>query len=1086
MPNIEEITKDHGKIDLNFVLKPIIAHIRENPGKLLRESDGKVYVVTDEIIKGILDDPKFTEEISREGRLFSNLKYADAVATQHKSGVVSEKQMRQITEMEDLIYEHLRSKLKGKEADFFGQSASSYFNALNSVAGKKADIDSQQRSAFPDGLMLKEYPGGNALLRVPHHTIQMSARIPDSVVSEVKRIMKTRLSEESPEEDEIDDIIERVDKDLADHAGHLHNFLGVLDRDTYGRIRRTYACSIMQQMADQLPGGSPAIPYIQRVCDFNELVQRTLPESGLAADDLVLEFPNPHGRGVMPDFDLMTEFAYADALDALPFWVTFSELLSESTSEDRVTTTMGQHFKMNGNVPSKGADSVFEFNVAKLETLAEDIRIALAKGQQPPNEYAVRKVLRIVVLYYVVFRDSDDGKPPRDALTNYNEFKEAITKLTARKTSLDNILTRIADMLKKSASVNKKIQKDFKGLLTSRKLDKLPLNKTTLWLIVSRGILSKTADMENAMPIVPPTNHVASYLRYLKVTCHPGEDYQALIKEDIRFTESLRYLTLPKPDQRGRGMKRDIDRRVLGVLFTPRDNDMNYFSVPFKGLTKLVISYDRNQMHGINSQSGENDMSLAALARLIYVLLAWGVLKSVTRMDDDTKPHAEKTMMMFLSLFSTSLQKDKSAGGFTHDAHKAIEHIIRQHVPTKSQGFKLTGSAQWDKGARPINTKSKAACAYIKKEFKDYRFWNIATGLSSGMDALWDLPEAPGIQKIALISVTSRACDRLRKRSDGDRIVMFGDIQRFEHEMKDDCHFYRHKPVQAFCDDMDAQNCFKSPSVLFASVKKLYEEGFRDVAIVTKVPFTRRIRMTTYNDSTYINPVILRTLHKEMPDMRIYPLFTQKSYGVRLHQGKTAYPIFLPPDAENDEAIQEASDKSTLFRAGSVVTYRIVEGGKVTDRLHSGISDYLFRCYPETMAIQSEAMSVLTTPGKEQACLHEVLRFLHSNAYEKSLSKAGREKSLEAKLDALETIIGEISVGQQADILQFPKPKKGVGTEDKIYTFSVNIIALLKHLENQSDLYREKTEAYNHGKDNIRTPIRAASTRIVYKNKDYS
>ncbi|MEN8217633.1 MAG: hypothetical protein ABFS56_14940 [Pseudomonadota bacterium] len=39
--------------------------------------------------------------------------------------------------------------------------------------------------------------------------------------------------------------------------------------------------------------------------------------------------------------------------------------------------------------------------------------------------------------------------------------------------------------------------------------------------------------------------------------------------------------------------------------------------------------------------------------------------------------------------------------------------------------------------------------------------------------------------------------------------------------------------------------------------------------------------------------------------------------------------------------------------------------------------------------------------------------------------------------------------------LEFPKPKKGKET----YYFSINLIALLKHLENQSNEYRAKVDS---------------------------
>lgn len=1073
---------EHGSIDLNPVIQPIIDALKQDPGNLMRESNGKIYVVTDEITRLVMTKA-FTEDMRRDGRLFQNVKYADAIATFSKDDRTREKQMKHITEMEELIYVHLRSLLNGKESDFFGQDASSCFDALRRVSEKNADISSPQSGLFPDAKLARTYPGTRALLRVPRHTLQISGDIPRALKNAVQNAMRIRLSEICPD-DEIDATIEITEKDLKNRTGRLNDFIAVLVKNAYGRIRRTYACCVLRRMANLLPENSPAIPYVTRVCDFNELVQGTLTESGLTADDLVLEFPTPFGRGTF-EFDLMTEFAYSHSLNPLPFWITFSELLSEETHGDRVTTTMGQHIKMNGKVPAKGFASVFEYHLSKLESLAREIKAARKAGKMPPGEETARRVLRIAVMYYIVFRD--DPEQYRDAGANYKAFRNAINGWTAEKKGLDEILTRIAKPLKAAIPGNKLIRKDFKELLQSRKPDNEPLHKETLYLVISRDILSDPSDMDNAIPIVGPPagNQVTSYLRFLGVSIRPGADDNALIKEDIRFTESLRYLKIPETDQRKRGMRRDINRKVIPALFTPRNNELLRLSIPFEGLTKLIIAYDRDLLHGFrdslpeagpSQSSAQHDDYIAGLAQLIHLLLVYGVLKAVSRIADNYGEfHGDKPMMLMLSLFSTSPQAEKSVRaefndeenrGFTHDAHKAVEHIVRQHIPTKSQGFRLERSADWEKKFLSGQLKKnypgikEAAYNHIRKELgRGYRFWNIITGLSSGMDTLWTLPDEPVIKRIALISVTARPCDRVRKRSPGDRSLMFGHLHRFTHETAETergevRHFYRHHPIQALCDDMDSADAFRNPSILFRSVKKLYAEGFKDVLIVTKAPFTRRIRMTTYSDSTYTNPTLLEALHREMPDLRVYPLFTQKSFGVRLDPGKSEPPMFIPQDPENDVTIQEQSGKSTLFRVGSVVTCRVVRGGEAPDKLHSGITDYLFRCYPETMTIQTEAMSAWTTSGDEQACLHEILRFLHANAYQKSVSKKANqvEKPLEAKLDALDAIIGDDSVGQHADTLKFPKPGNRSG---EVYTFSVNIIALLKHLENQSDLWRQ-------------------------------
>lgn len=1088
MANIEESRVDHGKMDLTPLMKPIIDFIQTDANHLLREQNGKIYVITDEIIQHIIGNNKLVENLRREGELFSKTQNATAIATLHKDAKTANEQKKQIMSLEDAIYDVLQSRLVGKEATFFGQNALTYFSALTKLANRKMEIGIPQRAVFPDAYLSKEYPGSKALLRIPRHTIQITGDFSKSFVQAVKKAMEKRLSKAEEPDDEIEALIETVEQKLNDQIGWLSFAINVFEQNAYGRIRRTYACCVLEKMATKLEPNSPAIPYIHRVTDFNELAQGTLPNSGLSSNDLVVEFPNANGKGVM-SFDLMTEFSQAHTLNTLPFWFSFSELLSEVMTTDSVTTSLGQRFKINGEVPSEGFDSVFEFNVAKLTSMANEITKAQETGQDFPSDSDICKALRVAVLYYVVFRD--DPTQPRSALANYKALKKQLTNWVANKVSLDTILVEIETKLKNKTTLdnNRAIRADFKKLLQSRKLDDVE-SKEKLYLTISSEILSNTSDMGDGEPIVPlsPQQYSTVYLRYLKVTRHYDGDAHALIKEPIHITESLRYLTLPQDSsQQPREMIRDINRNVLGVLLTPGEHYMWYFSDAFDGLVKLIILHDRKQLSGTNLKTGIKDDYLATLAQLIYVLIVYGTFKAIERLEhqhqqsisttiDNNMKHADRTMLLMLSLFPTSPQAkildDETLRTeyvyvedcFTHDAHKSIEHIIRQHMPTKSQGFKLMESEKWDRlmnMPRQEKLILQEANEHIQQEI-NRNYWraaNIIEGLSSGLDALWRLPEKPSLEKIALMVVTSRACDKTRQSATGDRKVMYGEIHRFEYEARqnpqgDIAHFYRHQPIQAFCDDMDTADSFKKPAVLFNTIRQLHQEGFYDVIIVTKVPFTRRIRMTVEEESSYTKPEILQALNHEMPKVKIYPLFTQKSYGVRLPPKKPKQPMFLPHDPAYDEPLPDEDDKSTLFRAASVLTNRVV--GKEDDRTHSGITDYLFRWYPETVSIQSEAMATFRQPHT-QTCLHEVLRFLHASAYEQTLKSQGNEKPLEAKLDALDTIIGDgdENIGHQANSLQFPKPKKG-GFSEKTHYFSLNMIALLKHLENQSAEHRKK------------------------------
>lgn len=231
--------------------------------------------------------------------------------------------------------------------------------------------------------------------------------------------------------------------------------------------------------------------------------------------------------------------------------------------------------------------------------------------------------------------------------------------------------------------------------------------------------------------------------------------------------------------------------------------------------------------------------------------------------------------------------------------------------------------------------------------------------------------------------------------------------------------------------------------MLFKAVDSLYQEGYRDIAIVTKVPFKRRIRMTTEDDSIYVNQAILKELARQCPEARIYPLFTQKTWGVRIAPQKKHQPLFIPYRNDEGEIFPESGEQSRLFRVASVMTYRIVQTGK-GERLHSGIMDYLFRAYPDLAPLQSQALAALTQFPEKQACLFEALRFLHAYPYEAFTNKQATQRILDIKLDALENIIGDKSVGSQAEALRFPKPDKSERAGAKVRWVGVNLLGVLK------------------------------------------
>ena len=208
-----------------------------------------------------------------------------------------------------------------------------------------------------------------------------------------------------------------------------------------------------------------------------------------------------------------------------------------------------------------------------------------------------------------------------------------------------------------------------------------------------------------------------------------------------------------------------------------------------------------------------------------------------------------------------------------------------------------------------------------------------------------------------------------------------------------------------FSDNCDNQEMFTNPSVIIDKVTELYKWGYKHIVYIAKAPYTSTLHMTQTEENDglfFMSKDVIRGLKSEYHDLKIYPMFFDKYYAVRL-EDIAASSLYIQDTVQLTNLLEDPSKKSVVF-------FNLFNGmkvGKEEERYYRGVISYatLLNSYKGILD-DEDIHKGLIFDGSLKDDILEYLTLFHFSRYQKA------EKQIHIKLDPYDNLIGDKSVGK--------------------------------------------------------------------------
>ena len=256
------------------------------------------------------------------------------------------------------------------------------------------------------------------------------------------------------------------------------------------------------------------------------------------------------------------------------------------------------------------------------------------------------------------------------------------------------------------------------------------------------------------------------------------------------------------------------------------------------------------------------------------------------------------------------------------------------------------------------------------------------------------------LNKLAIIVVSSRESDA-SSQDEYKKINLIGEVIGVQRQEDNSIQMQKTK---SFSDNYSSQDIHSNPTVLLDEVNRLYKQGYKHFLYIAKSPYSQKLNMTRVEEDKelfFMSKTIMSSFTKDKTDIKIYPMFFDKYFAVRLQNPK--------PDSLY---IQDTSELTSLVKdpnKQSVVFFNLFNGISVKqDNYYRGVISYatLLNIYEGILDDEDLRVGLIyDSPLKKD--LLDYLTLFHFFRYESSSTKS---RPITLKLDPYQNIIGDKSV----------------------------------------------------------------------------
>jgi hypothetical protein len=421
--------------------------------------------------------------------------------------------------------------------------------------------------------------------------------------------------------------------------------------------------------------------------------------------------------------------------------------------------------------------------------------------------------------------------------------------------------------------------------------------------------------------------------------------------------------------------------QVLPAFFLAKDERCRkIYGDQFGNYNLIVFPYDhQNLRQNIYVKSAESKRFIYQVTFALLVYVSLSIL-----IDKISQP-------LFLPIIRFHLKSEEATEEKQlRDMLYVISHLLNEKNRSNCQGFNILSLSQFK-----IQNGLASLYGNLPKVF---RFNNPN--------------DIPSLDKLAIIVVSSRESDRIYN-NDYKIANVFGEIVGIYRQPDNSIRLYTHK---TFSGNYEGSDIYTHPTVLIDAVTQLYNKGYRHFLYIAKSPYTSTLNLTQTNEDEelyFMSPSIIRTLKGNREDMKIYPIFFDQYYTVKLADPKVKS-LYIQDTLELTNIAKDPHKRSVVF-------FNLFNGRAVgNDKQYRGVISYttLLNFYEGILDDTDIHVGLINESSLKQDLL-QYLTLYHFSRYEKTPTQ---KDNISLKLNPYQRMIGDESLSKLSIFDHF-KPK---------------------------------------------------------------
>ena len=886
----------------------------------------------------------------------------------------------QIHEIKDCVEKLLQSFLGDSKS--IEEFVSNLITDLQKFQGKKANLDftypfpnydnlQKQRLTFK-----KNNSENRELLKV--HKLTISVQKARDFDAELRKGLENYIrikfaGANAEEKQDLEDILEDLEKDKNSDLFRLRD---VVNKETLGKLKKQAQINYLEFLLENIKtnssnlnaaGAIPGAIYLEDLIRRLRLIEEYINDSNKADGDYLVNYAGA-------EVNYKDAFSRGEAFDKLPIIPIVEGFLGETKDENRgeIQFVFGLKLKFDGKVHTDGGKSVFDYRLNILNPDSKEHKDALADPLQ--QESFAKEVLRIAFLYYFLFASPHNPKSDNYDLNDELKYdpleafeKKVIQKLQGSdETAKEQLLRNIYKYLQEF-NVHLKINclKDVLQKLLKRKTS-FSTREYPVHISVKNGILEEdTRNIFNNNTFFKPVirRNPKEVLKYISLG-KPNTETNSLCTLPAKVTiNDIHFFATD--DQETFSMEYDLTAiRALPVIFAPLNDPRcsKIYDQYFKNRQLLLFPY--------RLEDEKLEHHQAFVYKFTYELLAYICLRLL--LDKQTR-----LFIPILRLHLHGKDDDAPIEKFIVSLSGVLSHLFNETHRANKKGFDIR-----ELGFKIPNTMSSLYSVLPKK----FTFHSSS--------------KSPKLDKLAIIIVSSRESDRGWNGS-AKIYNLMGEIIGVNTKNG----VVKFQLPTTFSDNYNQQEMYTNPSVIIDKVTELYQMGYKHIVYIAKAPFTSTLHLTQTEDDDglfFMSRDVIRGLKSEYHDIKIYPMFFDKYYAVRL-EDIAASSLYIQDTVELTNLLEDPSKKSVVF-------FNLFNGmkvGKEEERYYRGVISYatLLNIY-QGILDDEDIHKGLIFDGSLKDDILQYLTLFHFSRYQKA------DKQIHVKLDPYDNLIGDKSVGK--------------------------------------------------------------------------